>query len=302
MKIALCFIISYRHILNKENIWREWIKANEDIINVYFHCKNRNLIKSEWIQKHCIPPPFIKTTSYYHVVPAYISVLSFAFSHDLNNKWFCLLTDSCAPIIHPTKFRELFFNYCYASIMKWSPSYWNIDIHTRANLKYMNKEYHLANDPWFTLSRDHVHKCMIFVIKKQELYQKICQGGLANESIFAIILQTFKQLSNSLLVINNSSTITDWNRMSSATSPHLFSEGNKEDINFISNQLTSNKYAMFIRKISPLFPDEILEDFIYKKKYNHTYTNMYRNNVNYFIKYLNLLFLLFVGALFYYLM
>ena len=33
MKIALCFIINYEHILNKELIWREWIEPNKDIIN-----------------------------------------------------------------------------------------------------------------------------------------------------------------------------------------------------------------------------------------------------------------------------
>jgi hypothetical protein len=33
MKVALCFIISYDHSLNKEDIWREWTEANADIIN-----------------------------------------------------------------------------------------------------------------------------------------------------------------------------------------------------------------------------------------------------------------------------
>ena len=52
MKIALCFIISYEHILNKEELWREWIEHNKDIINVYFYYKDLKKIKSEWIQKH----------------------------------------------------------------------------------------------------------------------------------------------------------------------------------------------------------------------------------------------------------
>ncbi len=37
MKVALCFIISYSHILNKEQFWIDWIKPNQDIINIYFH-------------------------------------------------------------------------------------------------------------------------------------------------------------------------------------------------------------------------------------------------------------------------
>ena len=43
MKVALCFIISYEHILNKEQLWIDWIKPNQDIINVYFHYKHKVL-------------------------------------------------------------------------------------------------------------------------------------------------------------------------------------------------------------------------------------------------------------------
>ena len=83
MKIALCFIISYEHIVNKEDIWREWIEPNKDIINVYFYYKDFNKIKSQWIIEHTIPPNYIHETSYYHVIPAYLSILNFASKHDV---------------------------------------------------------------------------------------------------------------------------------------------------------------------------------------------------------------------------
>ena len=70
MKIALCFIISYEHILNKEDIWREWIEPNKDIINVYFFYKDFRKIKSPWIREHAIPPSSIVESIYYHVIPA----------------------------------------------------------------------------------------------------------------------------------------------------------------------------------------------------------------------------------------
>ena len=44
MKVALCFIINYHQILNKENIWIKWIEKNKDIINVYFHYRDYNSI------------------------------------------------------------------------------------------------------------------------------------------------------------------------------------------------------------------------------------------------------------------
>jgi hypothetical protein len=218
-----------------------------------------------------------------------MSILSYAFSHDIKNQWFCLLTDSCIPIISPQQFRNIFLQHYSISILKWKPAYWNTEIHTRANLKYLNKEYHLANDPWFTLSRDHVHKTILFLVKKQDIYKQICKGGLANESIFAIILQTFKQLTNPWTLVNASSTITDWSRMSNATSPHLF-EGSQEDIYFINTELKENKYALFLRKVSQNFPDNTLLDIIYNTNNNHIYSFevvLYDEIYLFFLVYLN---------------
>ena len=277
MKVALCFIISYNHILNKEQLWLNWIKENKDIINVYFHYKDINQIKSPWIKMYTIPPKYVHPTTYYNVVPAYMSLLSYAFHHDLNNKWFCMLTDSCVPIISPLKFRQLFFENYKTSLFSWKPAYWNLEIHRRANLRLLKKEYRLANDPWFTLSRTHVHKCILFLATKNDIYQIVNAGGLANESIFAIMLQTFGELTNKNTLVNAVSTITDWTRMSSPTSPYLFKEATPENINIISNLLKENSNAMFLRKVDRAFPDQAILDlqeqgdiaFAFKSKSNH---------------------------------
>jgi hypothetical protein len=148
MKIALCFIISYSHTLNKEQLWMNWINENRDIINVYFHYKDIHKIRSPWIRQYAIPPSLVQTTTYYDIVPAYLSVLSYAYSHDIDNVWFCLLTESCVPIVSPLKFRKLFFDHYQASIIGWRPAYWDIHMHRRANLRLLTKEYWLSNDPF----------------------------------------------------------------------------------------------------------------------------------------------------------
>ena len=285
MKVALCFIISYQHTLNKEQLWIDWIKPNQDIINVYFHYKDINLIKSQWIKLYTIPPKIIQNTSYYNVVPAYISLLSYAYEHDKENVWFCLLTDSCVPIISPEKFRQMFFNHYQASIIKCRPAYWNITIHRRANLWLLSKEYWLANDHWFTLCRDHVTKCLLFLTVKTNIYTQINMGGLANESIFAIILQTFNELTNTKRLINESSSVSDWTRMSSPTSPYLFKEATDENINIICNLLKENKYTMFLRKVHKNFPDSAIKQ-IMNTDFGHTYSNQAKqknsSSYNYF--------------------
>jgi hypothetical protein len=269
-KIALCFIINYEHVLYKEELWREWIEPNKDIINVYFYYKDLKKIKSKWVYQHTIPQKNIYYTSYFHVIPAYISILNFALKHDKSNKWFCYLTDSCCPIITPSQFRNLFEKYQNQTIMSYSKAHWNIEFHRRANLSLLPKEYHLANDPWFVLTRENAIDIMNFVVNEDKMCNLICNGGLANESLFAIILTHFKKIQN---VISKTTHMADWLRMSSPTSPHLFKEGTLEDVQFIENFIEKNEFVMFIRKIHPEFPDEILRKYICDKKSN-IFTNL----------------------------
>jgi hypothetical protein len=260
MKVALCFIINYNHVLHKEAIWREWIEPNKDIINVYFYYKDIKLIKSPWILEHTIPPDHIYETSYFYVIPAYLSVLNFAAVNDTTNIWFCLLTESCCPIISPKRFRYLFYKYHKKTIMNWRKAWWNTTIHKRANLALIPQSLHLANDPWFVLKRENVNHILNFVNNQKKLSETIITGGLANESLFAISLFFYKQLEN---VIASATHLTDWSRMNSSTSPHVFKEANQMDIQVIEKNLNENKFVMFIRKVSSDFPDEVLKNYIY---------------------------------------
>ena len=265
MKVALCFIISYSHILNKEQIWIDWIESNKDIINVYFHYKNYAEIKSEWIKKHAIHPKCTVETDYMHVVPAYMTLMSFALNHDVNNQWFCFLTDSCVPIISPLKFRELFFENYSKTIMSWRNAWWNVHMCKRANLHLLKEEFHLANDPWFVMKREDVKKSIIYSNVNNNIFKTICAGGVANESIFAIMLYSFNELKNARSQVSHAA---DWSRMTSSTSPHVFKEGNAADIKFITNFLETNHYTMFLRKTDRCFPDDKLLDIIYKRDEN----------------------------------
>ena len=260
MKVALCFIINYDHILNKEHIWRKWIDHNKDIINVYFYYKDIRKIKSDWILKHALPTTCIYETSYYNVIPAYISIMQYALTKDIDNQWFCLLTESWCPIISPKKFRYLFFNKYNKSILNWKPAWWNIDFHKRSNLALIPKELRLGNDPYFILKREDVINCLRFIKQAPHLSNLIIKGGLANESIFAIALKCYNQLDN---VICKATHMADWTRMATSTSPYLFKHVCDTDTQFIENN-KHNKYTMFIRKIAPDFPDNLLEKYIYK--------------------------------------
>jgi len=260
MKVALCFIISYSHTLNKEHIWKEWITPNKDIINIYFHYKDYTKIQSAWIKKHVIPPNSICETSYYHVVPAYMTLMSFALHHCADNQWFCFLTDSCVPIISPLRFRELFFENYSKSIMSWREAWWNTRFCNRANLSRLQKEFHLANDPWFVLKREDVCTCIHYSQKNPQIFKLICNGPVANESMFAIMLYSCNKLKEVLPLVTHAA---NWSKMSSATSPYVFQYGNEEENAWITAFLEKNKYTIFLRKIDPALPDHFLRNIIY---------------------------------------
>jgi hypothetical protein len=140
-------------------------------------------------------------------------------------------------------------------------SWWNINFHKRANLALLPADYRLANDPWFVLKREDVQRCLTFITTQPKMMQTVCKGGLANESLFAIILYHFKQLRNVACSVTH---VADWSRMASPTSPHVFKLGNDKDILFIEQTLKEHDMVMFIRKIAPEFPDEILDKYIYQ--------------------------------------
>jgi hypothetical protein len=261
MKVALCFIVSYENQLNKENIWREWIEPNKDIINVYFHYKDYTLIKSDWIKENALPPNYLTQTDYLHIVPAYLALILYGLNMDKDNQWFCFLTDSCVPIISPLKFRELFFENYFYSFMSWKKAWWNISLVKRANLHYLEPKYHLGNSPWFILNRADGCRCINYFKKNPAIFELICKGDVANESIFAIMLAVQNSLKD---VKNENTTATDWSRMTSSTSPHLFKTGDYKDKKFIDDQLKENKYTIFLRKIDKSFPDNVLLEYIKK--------------------------------------
>jgi hypothetical protein len=262
MKVALCFIISYKHILHKEEIWKLWIDCNKDLFNIYFYYSDYKQIKSEWIKSHCIPSQYISRTDYLHIIPAYFGLMTYAYTHDSENRWFCFLTDTCVPIIHPSTFKTRFLENCDKSFLSWSKSNWNINYVRRANLNLLNKKYHLKNTPYFVLCKDHVLACLNFSLSRPKMFRTISNGSIANESLFAIIFQYYGILS-SISIENTDSTLTDWSRPTSPTSPFVFIYASKENIDFIhfNLQKEGNK-LLFLRKVDKKFSDKVLLRFL----------------------------------------
>ena len=259
MKVALCFLISYDHVLVMESLWREWIEPNAHFINVYFFYKHFSKIRSPWIRQHALPLSHIVPTTYASVVPGYLSVLQYAYSHDRTNRWFCMLTDTCCPIVSPAEFRRKWYAHAFRSVFSWRPAWWNVHSQRRANLAALPPELHLANDPWFTLTRQHVGQILDAAKHTHaSLVRRVCAGPIANESVFAILLFLCGELrANNARLLCSPSHAADWTRMSSPTSPYVFGYANDRDMAFLEEQRAKNPCLLFVRKVSCQFPDDV---------------------------------------------
>jgi hypothetical protein len=258
MKIALCFLISYAHKIHHEELWKEWINAMpDDSIRVYIHYTDYSKISSEWIKRHVIPQKYIANTSYASVVSAYLNTMMYALKTDEKIQWFCMLTETCVPIMDPHQFLAYFTENKDYTIMSWRHAYWNVYFHRRANLHLLPTDFHLSNDPWFIIKREHVLLFYSYLKNQPYWFYKICQGIIANESIFAIILKYYNQLDDRH-VINRITHIADWSRMTSPTSPYVFKDSSVINNTIIHKLLKENIYACFMRKVDEHFPQNEL--------------------------------------------
>jgi hypothetical protein len=201
-------------------------------------------------------------TSYYHMVEAYMSSLAFAWHRVPATRWFCLLTQSCVPLVSPAVFRQRFEVDGEVSFLRWSEPWWPVNFHRRANLPSLPAACRLGHDPWFVLTRDDVACCLAFRRQQPALYRHICRGGLANESLFAIALHLGGRLAG---VRNQRTTAVDWSRRTSATSPYTFRNDKDHlprDVAFVRLQQQEHPCLLFLRKVAPDYPDTLLDEFI----------------------------------------
>ena len=87
-------------------------------------------------------------------------------------------------------------------------------------------------------------------------------------------------------VICKPTHIVDLTRMASSTSPYLFQEETEKNHELIKENLNTNPFACFIRKIHSEFPDQVL--LYYIDHYSIKNINMrYILIINFFYKYFN---------------
>ena len=93
-----------------------------------------------------------------------------------------------------------------------------------------------------------------------DVLQTVIQGHASEESYAAIMLLAINNLKN---VINRPTTMVDWKRTPNGNNPYTFVEWTDADASIVrSIRDQSPNEFMFMRKISPTFPDHVLRSFL----------------------------------------
>jgi hypothetical protein len=119
------------------------------------------------------------------------------------------------------------------------------------------EEHRYAHQEWCILCREDAEQIMQISKVRANVTEIMTSGVCADESLIGVFISMINGFKN---VINKKTTAVDWTR-SINSNPHMFNEWTEKDAEII-NALKSNNMLMFLRKIGPSFPDDVLLNFI----------------------------------------
>ena len=246
--LALLFLMKGDH--NNYNL----LKSN--VCNYYVNCKYPEKVKS-FLKNHIIKNNILNTSwRSFSLVSATLNLLLTAF-HDKNNKWFCLLSESCIPLKSIDDINCFLHNYKYSFF----------------HLKTYDKHIYKTSQWWILNRKD------VSILLKQTYYTKVKSIITKNNN-----LGTPDELYFLTYLLMNDN---NYKFNSQMTTYVRFIETKKNYHPFTFNYLTKydlkiSKTCLFLRKcesnIELYKPKEILFiTFVGKETYNYSV----KNTINY---------------------
>jgi hypothetical protein len=262
---TFCFLLTAD--LKKEHIWREWFDRLQQLqfrFAIVVHCSlsHKDNVRSEWLRQYFLPDSCMRPTAWGWIVHALMSMHEYALqTHP--SEWYTLHSESCVPMVSPERFVEKFNKYKQNSFVPYEKIWWNPSTVKRANLIMLPPQMHLVHATWCILCHEDLSQ-MVNLSKTNENIKKIfstlASGYIGDESYVAVLLFN---INNCVNVIKKSTTLADWKRTPNGNNPHTFIKWTPQDEAIVREncKTTPNEY-MFMRKISPAFPDDVLRKHI----------------------------------------
>lgn len=267
--VTFCFLVTTD--LVKEHIWREWFDQLQQLqfkFKIIVHCSPSNVdnVKSDWLKLHFIPNKRTRDTAWGWVLKSMMSM----YEHAIDTcpaAWYTLHSETCVPMVSPETFIRIFNEHKQHTFVSHRRAWWNILKVRRANLHLLPSDMHVAHSQWCIFC----HEDLSQLVKMSKLDEHIknalsvlAGGHAAEESYAAALLGSINDMKN---VINQPTTLVDWNRSLNGNNPHVFIEWTDADETIVNDLRKTNANTfMFMRKIGPTFPDEILRKHIFDEQ------------------------------------
>ena len=263
---TFCFLVTQD--LTKEHIWREWFAGLERLQFKYaivVHCSlsHAEKIKSAWLRQWCMPDGCMRPTGWGWVVEAMMSMYDYAVqTHPA--EWYTLHSESCVPMVSPERFVDIFNKYKQKSFISYDKIWWDPKIVNRANLRMLPPHMHLAHSQWCIFCHEDLSQ-MVNLSKTNEqikhMLLMMSRGHAGEESYAAVLLFNINRLKN---VIKKQTTLVDWKRTPNGNNPYTFTTWTLHDMESVREiRMTKANEYMFMRKVGPAFPDDVLRKHIF---------------------------------------
>jgi hypothetical protein len=214
-KIALCFLTIDN--LSQPELWSRIINKNKDKLNVYIHNKVDFVDEEYGLHNYCIKNRIETEWGKKTLVQATLNLFRTAFTHDNNNEFFILLSDTCIPLYN--------FDYIYKTINNINTniiysddlenSIHNNNLHDPFffNAKHINRFKNLVNPYFFKIYLKHSQWVLLkrntayFFINKNFLYNYKYSFFAVDEHYFANICNKYK-----FNYLNQRITFVNWRK------------------------------------------------------------------------------------------
>ena len=257
--VTFCFIVIKDLI--KEHVWTKWfdeLRARNFPFTVLTHCSRPEAISSPWLKSTLIPAEYTKPTSWERHTTAVLSLHKYALE-TTNSDWYTLHSESCVPFVNVDTFIETYTKYRSNTFLSYSKIWWDPLVSNRANLYMIPEEHRYAHQEWCILCREDAEQIMQISKVRANVTEIMTSGVCADESLIGVFISMINNFKN---VVNKKTTAVDWTRSTnSSCSPHMFNEWTEKDVEIIDG-LKADNMIMFLRKIGPSFPDDVLFNFI----------------------------------------
>lgn len=250
---TFCFLVTGDLI--KEAVWRTWFEALDAVrfpYKIATHCSNPSHIKSAWLRATLIPTS-VPTSWQFHT-RATLALYEYAF-HETESEWITLHSESCVPIVEPARFVTLFNDYKGRTVLSHRPIWWDPAKIARANLIRIPAKFHVQHSEWCILSREDLVIVLMVALKSTAMANIVLAGPAADESFVGVALAFHDRLKDAL---NTRTTLVDWKRSPNGNNPYTFTEWTSDDEALLKKKRSENPLLMFMRKVGPTLPDEVI--------------------------------------------